>query len=118
MPRLELQLSNLRELDPRLDIAASEELKTLVRDIQDRPGVTAARKLPLELSLTPVAPRGVVDAVKVGVKIGSRLPAKQSPEYETAPHGSGALMSNPASPYPGIMMFRGRPYLTKAEASR
>ena len=98
MPKVPLTLSNLGELDPKLDAAVKLELEKLTADIQDRPSEKAARVLKFELSLRPVGDSGVVDSVDARFKIESKVPPKTSRTHSLEPHGNGNLFFNPASP--------------------
>jgi len=97
MPRVPLTITNLAELDPRLPEAVAAELRTICCDLQDRPGVSASRKLALTLTFEPDAPEGTVDIVNVKFKLATSLPAKESPAYQMRPHGDGSLLFHTAN---------------------
>jgi len=98
MANEEFSLKKVGELDPRLDAQVALELRRIVQDMQDRPGVDAARKLTIELAFKPEAATGSMDSVSLRCKIKSSMPPVESRSYSLEPHGSGALLFNPASP--------------------
>jgi len=65
-----------------IDKVFQHELHRITEDVIDRPGLTTARKLTIEISVSPVTDQGgTLDSVKVACEVNGRVPKQKS-----APH--------------------------------
>lgn len=91
-------LATIADMDGgRIRTAFEQALKRIEADCKDRPGVKAARKLELVLTMTPVADDGDLDSVNVTFRIKDSVPKRESKSYnmQAVP---GGLLFNDASP--------------------
>jgi hypothetical protein len=82
--------------------AFKTHIERLVRDCMDRPGVKAARKVSLELKLTPISEvRGNTidcDGAKGVFRIKSCIPDHETQAVDFGVRGDGSLVFNEDSP--------------------
>lgn len=80
--------------------AVDHELKQVVRDIIDRPGDKAKRKVVLMIEATPTLDKDTaqLDTIGVRFKVKSSTPERQSMEYPMLPTNSGGLLFQELSP--------------------
>lgn len=77
--RVELTLSNLKDLDQgKVPIMFGLELKKALQDCLNRPSLKKARKVTLELEITPVANEGECEKVLIGFDVKSRIPPRRT----------------------------------------
>jgi len=106
MAKQELSLSNLKNLDfGRIDEAFKQELKRVVDDCMDRPGLQKTRDITIKFIFAPVVNAASIggqqidcDAIKCGVEVQSGIPKRRTRVYEMAPIQGGKLAFNPDSP--------------------
>lgn len=91
-------LATIAEMDGgRIKTAFEQALKRIEADCKDRPGVKAARKLELVLTMTPIADDGELDSVDVTFRIKDAVPKRESKSYNMQAV-AGGLLFNDASP--------------------
>lgn len=82
MAKFELSLENLKELgDGKVQVAFGLELKRALMDCLNRPNEKKARKVTLDVSVTPVAQDGDCEGVNVAFDIKSTVPARKTQSY-------------------------------------
>lgn len=82
MPKLELNLENLKDLgDGKIQVAFGLELQRALKDCLNRPNEKKARKVTLEVSATPIAQEGECEGVNVAFDIKSTVPARRTQSY-------------------------------------
>lgn len=97
--KIRLSLATLGQLDlGKIDAAFAAELRHVVKDCIDRPHEESARKVVLELAVTPRASDGVCSVVDGEFTLKSTVPPRRTRPYEMAVHASGQLLVNPESP--------------------
>lgn len=97
--KIRLSLATLGQLDlGKVDAAFANELRHVVKDCIDRPHEGQARKVVIELAVTPRPSDGVCSVVDGEFTLKSTVPPRRTRPYEMAVHASGALMVNPESP--------------------
>ncbi len=82
----------------KIGVAFDNELKRVVADLNDRPGLKKPRKVMLQITFMPVGDQGVVDSVNFGVQIKSNVPEKKSKVYSAGISGVDTLVVNEDSP--------------------
>lgn len=101
MARQVLNLGSLIMLDGgRAEKAFNLELQKIVADLDDRPAVTKARKVTLELNIEPTnEEHGAVVDAEVTFRVGSKIPGRQTKAYRMKIDGAkGTLVFNPDAP--------------------
>jgi hypothetical protein len=101
MPQHQLTLITIGSLDNGKIVAAVDhELRQIVRDIVDRPGDRAKRKVQLVIEAVPILDResGALDTIGLRFRISSATPVRQSVEYPMLPTNSGRLLFQEHSP--------------------
>lgn len=100
MARMLLTLNALKDFDlGKIDVAFVKELEAVVRDLRDRPGEKAARKVTLEVELIPQeADTGDCETAMMRFMISSRIPKRSSRTYEVGVQKNGGLLVNDLSP--------------------
>lgn len=80
---LELNLDNLKELDGgRLRAAFDAELKKVLEDLQDRPGMKQPRKVTMTLDIKPeVDEQGELYNVVVQFHVTHKIPSRRTQQY-------------------------------------
>ena len=83
-----------------VDLIFKRALLQCVNDATDRPADSSARKITLQLSVTPVAgSEGLLEEVKVGVEVKHSLPKQHTRPISMMPDvPNGALMFNDLAP--------------------
>lgn len=82
----------------KIGVAFDNELKRVVADLNDRPGLKKPRKVMIQITFLPVGDQGVVDSVNFGVQIKSNVPEKKSKVYSAGLNGVDTLVVNEDSP--------------------
>ena len=98
--RMTLDLSNLKDFDfGKADAAFNKCLENAVRDLLDRPGDKTARKVVLQVELTPIIQQDgdVVDA-DVNFQCLAKLPAYRTANRPAAIDRQGHLVFQPDAP--------------------
>lgn len=101
MPQTQFNLTNLCELDSgKANLAINHHIRQCVRDVQDRPGDKAKRKVFVEIEFTPALDEATatLDTVNVRIKTKVSVPVRQTKGYPMLPTGDGTLMFQPHSP--------------------
>jgi len=100
MPLKQFRLDTLKDLDDgRVHAAVNAALKMLALDCQDRPGNTAARKMSLEIRITPVVGQdGDCEDFDVMPFIKTSLPAMGGKAYRMAGNRAGMLLFSANNP--------------------
>jgi hypothetical protein len=101
MPLQKLSLATLSELDAGGVLAFERLLSRAASDCLDRPNDPAARKITLELEITPVLEQDLTcSEAKIRFHAIAKLPAYRTKERSLGvrPGGGGMLVFNPDSP--------------------
>lgn len=105
MPRVTVGFQNLSDIDGGQIAAEFNDLmKKAVRDCIDRPGLSKARRVTLNVTIEPddinaaSSGRGVGDTVQIGFEVTSKIPAMKGKFFQTQIYGNGDIVVNPASP--------------------
>jgi len=79
----EFSLESLIELDGgRVPVAFNQAVVRLLKDCEDRPNDSKARKVTVELSLKPIGDEhGNLDEVKGSFKVKDTVPERETKEY-------------------------------------
>lgn len=97
--RTKLSINNLSQLDERLDLSVSKEMRKIADDLSQRPGDNSPRELSIKVTFTPQQNElGNCDAANVEFTINSKLPPRRSATYNVEVKGNGTLEFNGASP--------------------
>lgn len=102
MSQKQFNLNSLIDLDGgKAHIAANHAINQVVKDIIDRYGDKAKRKVLVEMTFVPVLDRNlaVLDTIDVDIKIKTSVPVRQTTAYPMLPTKDGALMFSPESPH-------------------
>lgn len=96
MPIQQLSLAGLSLLDlGKTEAALAQHLRRVARDCYDRPGDRKARKVSLEIAVTPVLDAdGGCELVKVQVQVTSAVPKMRTREYEMRLRPNGSISFN------------------------
>lgn len=104
MARVKVGLANLSDIDNGQILAEFDtELKRIVKDCLDRPGLAKARKVTLTAIVEPDSIQGtsqaqITDSAYIGFEVTSKIPSLRGKQYQVQVHGNGNIMVNPASP--------------------
>ena len=99
MAKMELTMDSLKELSGGVVPAAfNKAVRQAAEDCINRPGDESARKVVLEMSLTPREADGVCDAVETEFSIDVRVPKRRTRRYELGVDAKGRVLVNPESP--------------------
>ncbi len=94
-------LTNLAELDGgKANIAINHALRTVVHDINERPGDKANRKVTIEIFARPVLDKdsATLDTANVQIKVKTSVPVRQTTEYPMLVTKDNTLLFSPESP--------------------
>lgn len=96
---MQFQLLNLKDLDGGKAVVAFEQhVRRAANDCLDRPGDATARKVTLEILLTPVCDQGgECSEVHAQIKASSAVPKHQTKVYSLGLRKNGVLVFNPDS---------------------
>lgn len=82
MPRVELTLENLKDLDSgKVQVAFGKELQRCLMDCLNRPNEKKPRKTTLELTVAPIAADGECEKVSIAFDVTSKIPARKTEAY-------------------------------------
>lgn len=99
MALIPLNLQTLDRLDPKLQAAFSTHLRRAVQDCLDRPAEKKARRVLLEVEVTPILDDdGGCSRVNADFKFRDKLPDRRSRTYEMIAQRDGRLILNEFSP--------------------
>lgn len=89
----QITLAKLATIDcKRIAIAFDQAIRNLATDCDDRPGDKRARKVVLQVELTPMPDEsGVADEVAMKVQIKESLPTRKSKDYSLSLRKNGVL---------------------------
>lgn len=95
----EFKLENLKELDDgRVIEAFNQAIKRAMDDVNDRPGMKKPRTVTLHTSIVPICDEhGMLDSVKVQMKIVDTVPKRETRVYDMAARRGGMLVFNDLS---------------------
>lgn len=96
-----LDLANLHHLDNgKGALAFSHAMRQIVKDIQDRPGDKAKRKVVLTVEGTPSLDNdsAVLDTIGIRINVKTSIPNRQTVEYPMLPQADGRLVFQEHSP--------------------
>lgn len=82
----------------RIALAINNELHRVIEDLSDRPADRTARKVIIQIEISPVGDGSVADSTKVGFQVKSTVPTKKSRSYSMRVYGGRELQFNEASP--------------------
>lgn len=76
----EFKLSTIANIDGgRVEEALNQAIKRVIADLEDRPGVTEARKVNMQIEFSPVTDEdGMVETAKVAFQIKDSIPTRKS----------------------------------------
>jgi len=83
-----------------IGLAFSQEVERVVKDMRDRPGVTAAREVTMKVKIEPAQDEsGIVTTGKMQFSFGSKMPARESREISVlvGANDRDELIFNPES---------------------
>lgn len=100
MPLYQLSLENLPALDlGKVNEAFRAQLARVVQDCMDRPGEQKARKVTLEVTVTPVLQSdGDCTEAKVQMQVVASTPKLRTREYSMGIRRGGGLVFNEDDP--------------------
>jgi hypothetical protein len=101
MANHEFRVGHLDKLDDgRLSTAFQVECDRAVRDVLDRPNVGAARKVTLQVEISPgyVDDSGACEEVIVTAAVKNTLPVLRTRPYKMSPKRNGRLIWNDLAP--------------------
>lgn len=81
----------------RVRVGLDEAIRRAYSDCEDRPGLKKARKVTLEITITPEIEGENLDSCTVEFDVKERIPARSSKSYNMRA-GSGGLLFNELSP--------------------
>lgn len=85
--------------DGKVGLAIDKELRAVVDDCMDRPGLVKPRAVTIKLAVVPqIGEDGVCEAVVVDAVVHHSKPPRQSRPMQMAVRGNGDLIFNDASP--------------------
>lgn len=92
----EFKLTDLETFDNgRIAEALAQALRRCISDCHDRPGVTEARVVNLQLAISPQpAEDGDLDGVNIQFQIKDKAPVRKSKVYNLEARRNGALVYN------------------------
>lgn len=95
----EFTLGSIKDLGGgKAALAFAQHVRRAALDCKDRPGDGAARKVTLELVLSPILqPDGDCDEVSAQLKVSSTVPKQQTKPYSFGLRANGMLTFNPDS---------------------
>lgn len=95
-----LSLGTIAEIDGgAIIIAFDNDLAAAIKDCNDRPALSKPRKVMLEVILEPVADsRGDLDVVRIGFRIKSTGPVRESRDYLMEPRAGNVVAFLPDHP--------------------
>lgn len=92
-------LSALKDLqNGEIDAQFGEIVAQVVKELEQRPHITKARKVSLDFEFSPLMVSGALDDVMVKVSFKSTVPKYESRVYSMTPKTDGSLVFAPASP--------------------
>ena len=93
-------LADLQEIDGGvIEILFRRKLAMIAADLIDRPAVSSARKLTVELLFCPVAdPSGALADVKVEAEVKGKVPVDRTRTISMGCRGGGEMVYNDLSP--------------------
>lgn len=88
---VEFDISKIGDLDGgRVLEAISQAIERAVHDCEDRPGLKKARKVTLEMSLTPIQDDdGTMESIDLAFGVGEKRPSRTSKNYNLAARKAG-----------------------------
>lgn len=82
-----------------LDLLFQAEIARILADLHDRPNLAAARKLAVEIQLTPrTGSAGTLEGTAVSFAVKATLPPQRTLGYDMGLKGTNALIFNDLAP--------------------
>lgn len=98
MGKAKLSLGSLHLVhDGRIEAAFDLEVERIAKDIEDRGADGIARRVTLDVVITPEVHGGAVEQVRTEFIVKSTVPPRRSRPYEMTPHGGNKFLFNPES---------------------